>query len=845
MIESNCETNVLEKVDANKQFLFRFQQENTCRVSKEFLVEFPECLLNNFINLNNEEEDDDEIYIDYTVHYPELLISIIQNKPFSIPSESDIDASYLRSDFITLFPHQDFKYLSLAPHLCKPIFDYCSKSNDIICCCTTPEYSCVPRKDFRKTIPNNKIVDIMNFQDKYVYIVSGQLNDSKINELKQLSRFFAFFNFISISIQSTFTDDLDITTVVNNQYLTIFPNLPSLHIQFFDYKNNDIDVHEVSFNYKKKDDVDSKTKFPYLQLFKKKFYPSLKNMHFSNDYAKGNSGNYFEQLLTKHCFPNVECISISNLNPNNNVASQICTIIASIDKIHFPKIKKLSFQGNINMICMERLINSLINELFFYLQKIELDDFQFVVTLRILPCLQTLLDKGLTQPITNLSICCLYHARHNYNLGLYFNETPNYIQSDTIDDVIELFTPLVFIKLNSLYVNYNKTENDLQYILRFLSSSSYPALESLSICEDSFHKESSKTNNENKFKDINDQSIDFKMPKLNKLSLISIDFSPELLESLLMLFINKCPLIEQITFQKCTFQMECSDTLYNLASQRLLENIQFLEFDFCQINSELPKTHMDFFIPSHFINLTKHQLKSLKTLYYSGIHFTQEDFINYVNFYVKHIIPSTSLSLTDPTNISDAYNNSITVTPAAINFLFDSIQNMQLKHLTTISFLYANIPFNIFEHFSSYLTKQYLPNLCKLYMKLNCNKSFFEDVKMLMSHSELVIANQLKYRISIRNDIIENDFAYNNDESAKNVNFYSAFDEYIPIENKRNLPPFGTRTEGIKRNINNDDVASPPNDTTQEYSTNTQKKKNKSSQSINYNYGIKNINLEY
>ncbi|KAK8812412.1 hypothetical protein WA158_007646 [Blastocystis sp. Blastoise] len=498
--------NQVKTSNMNKKYIFCFQEENVCIVTNEFLEKHPECILNDFIQIDGEEEDD-EIYIDYTVHYPELLISIIEGESSDTPLDDTIDVSLLKNDFLTLFPDRDGRTSVAVNTLSKPIFDYCSKSKDSICHCKTPVYSCAPTSD--SDTYQNKIVDTMNFQDKYVYIVSGQLSDSKINELKQLSRYFSFFNFITISIESTFTLDLDITTVINNQYLTIFPNLPSLHIRCILYVLYDEYFVDWILDNPYKDTIeeiyysntDSLTN--YLSIFRDNFYPSIKNIHFSYNSLQTYSLSTIPKQLSTLYSTTVETLSFDYININENLREQIPMIISGITKTCFPNMKKISFYKvlclkveifknctknseifeEINLKGMNSygicdFINAYINGVFPNLQYINIDYLPINVPLPVLSFYQTIFNKRIINTIDKLIID--YNDRIRWNSLSFFSKISSTIQklsinsninSNTINDMIELFTPLVFTKLRQFQLNVEPI-SFLPSLLLLLSSPS-------------------------------------------------------------------------------------------------------------------------------------------------------------------------------------------------------------------------------------------------------------------------------------------------------------------------------------------------------------------------------------
>ncbi|KAK8795653.1 hypothetical protein WA158_000310 [Blastocystis sp. Blastoise] len=925
--------------NTNKEFLFRFQEENTCKVSSSFLEKHPECILNDFIQIDGEEEEDDGIYIDYTVHYPELLISIIEGESSDTPLDDTIDVSLLKNDFLALFPDRDGRTGIDVNTLSKPIFDYCSKSKDSICHCKTPVYSCAPTSD--SDTYQNEIVDTMNFQDKYVYIVSGQLSDSKINELKQLRRYFSFFNFVAISIESTFTLDLDITTVINDQYLTIFPNLPSLHIRFLYYKKKDIDVHEVAFNYKEKEEThyiykmnlynmynasfvkwilnnpykdtieeviynDSDAITQYMSIFKNNLYPSIKNIHFSYYIIRKQNMNSLKGTIKKLSVPTVECLSFENVPIGRYICERIPMIISYVNNTSFPNMKRISFQGGIlfyinipiNISSIASFYESNVftsclknTELF---EEINLKVMPSSIEFKNLRFVQKVIENSSLPPVEKLFITrkrdwLFCRQSHNFtnnqeqwnSLSSLFNRLSTSlhelnieenISANTIQDMIELFTPLTFTKLTNLKLIHNEPITFMPSLLLFLSSSSYPSLQSLTIQCESFNNQVPTENITLSFEDLKKQSIHLKMPCLKTLTFTKLYFNSESLLSTLTLFLTSCPSMEQLTFESCWFDNQCDNALLTVAKQGLMKHIQYIYFDCIQKEYNDDSEYTSFFIPRYFCNLEKGQLSSLNSLYFSKFKFTIDDFQSYVSLFTNHIIPSTCFSLTIP---NKSYIPKIIIPSEGMNYLLDAIKDKKMTHLTTINLKYTSISLENLERFISYLNKEYLPNLKYFLISLDDNDKSVDYINPLIEHMELVECKQLCYKIFFSHylktieskyDVPNNNNNFNNindnDNNNNNNNFFfrksnsqsrNTLNKTARVVTGTSAAPLGTIITDNKRNIDNtvndnDDNSDNDNDdddSSSEAVDMTEEKTNNDTNTSNpavYNYGKKNKN---
>ncbi|KAK8791826.1 hypothetical protein WA158_005203 [Blastocystis sp. Blastoise] len=807
-------------LDKENYFLFRFQEENTCIVSSEFLKKCPECILSHFSQLD-EEDKDEGIFVDFTVHYPNILISMINGEYNEKYSDDDIDNSLLKNDFLTLFPHKSENSDFITSILCKPIFDYCSKSNDSICCCNTYEYSY--NSDNNSDASYNMTVDTMNFQDKYVYVISGNLNNTKINELKKLSRYFVFFKFETVSIESIFTPDLDITTVINNQYLSIFPNLPSFYIRFMYNNKNHNDVHEVSFSYIQKEMNSSMTYSIYKMNLYSIYDPSFVHWIMKNPFQNTIKEIIFNTTIDSLCCQQIPVI-LSTIHSNN---------LLNINRISFQRAnitntclftKCLNYtnifeQINIKGINKDSLLDFIISiqqGLFQNIKHIEMDDLDLSIPFKDLVGLKKLLDKA-PVPISILSIGTqegqygifgTSYSQKTYKVkwtdfSLLFRELSSTVEelnildnitSETINDMTNLFKPLIFMSLKKLQLTYNESMSFLPSLLFFLSSSFYPSLQTLFINSKICTSSISQGNQIFTFNSLQNNHIQLHMPTLVHLQVSKLCFTSEILQIFLTLFLNNCPFLKELTFQECKFDIQCEEIFYTLANKGLLKNIQQISFESILFNFIPSRGFISVFLPRRFVHLNKDQLKSLTKLYYSNTSFTVEDFKSYVDLFIKRIIPSTCLSLTNPQVITHS-NKDIIICPAkGIEYLLQAIQQKQLTHLTIINLNYTYLTYDILVQISTYLNKEYLPELSQLYIHFNCNSEILNKVQSMINQVELVISNQLHYLLITKTTIVEN-----------NVNS-SIPKQYMSPHDDNHEEIKKEKTLGIKRNHDNSTI---------------------------------------
>ncbi|KAK8810560.1 hypothetical protein WA158_007135 [Blastocystis sp. Blastoise] len=848
-------------LEIKSKYLCRFQEENTCLISLEFLERYPECILNEFIK-TNKENTENEIYVDFTIHYPDLLISIINEEFSDSPLDDSIDFSLLRDDYFTLFPNRNGKINETSKTLCKPIVDYCYKSKDIIRNYDPSIYSCNPNKSSGTFCSH--MVHTLNSQDKYVYIVNGDFNEKKINELKKLSLYLTFFDFVVVCIQSTITYDLDIATIVNTRHLTIFPSLPSLDILFHYYTMDTLCTRDVCFSFKENRNTVPKTYYMYkINLFKMHDPPFVKwilNNPYKDtieevNYSETDALTEYMSIFKKNFYPSIKNIHFSeDLNIDVDMEKQIPRIISFFKKNRFPNLKKISFQGcisngylltnctkstelfeEINLkgasyFFISDCIKAIKKGLFPEWKHIMIDKLPPTIIFDDLIGFQSISERILLPPIYTLTITSkagLLGFKFFNNLN-QFDERWNSLFSlfgkisktlkqlfieknmsvNTIQDMIELFTPLTFTKLTNLDLNCDDPITFMPSLLLFLSSSSYPSLQSLTIQCESFNNQVPTEYIQLSFEDLQKQSIHLKMPCLKTLTFTNLYFNSESLRSTLALFLTSCPSMEQLTFESCGFDNQCDNALLTVAKQGLMKHIQYLNFDSFTVNLNNKPEYTSFFVPRYFCNLEKGQLSSLNSLYYSYLKFTTEDFQNYVSLFTNHIIPSTCFSLTNPNDT----NYSKTIIPSeGINYLLDAIKEKKMTHLTMINLEYGKMSLAALRQFISYLNKDYLPHLTHFYIDLRKNE-ITNDIEPLMNHNELVKSQQLHYKISSLSKTLQNESKtyiperiidsflepYKEKESIRLLNTTEN------VLNESSKESLGTIVTGSKRHIENE-----------------------------------------
>ncbi|KAK8797630.1 hypothetical protein WA158_005976 [Blastocystis sp. Blastoise] len=803
--------NQIENNKRNEKFVFRFQEENTCEVSSSFLDKYPECILNSLTNVCDDDDISEGIYVDFPVHYPEILVSILSDDVLDIIDTSKIDIKQLELDFQILFPNERQNGHSLATKICQPIFDYCSKSKDIICCCEKPIYS----NDSLCESDNNILVEKMNFDDKYVYIINDEYTD---------------LNF-------------DLTTILTDKYLTIFNPSTTFHIQFICKKKKNADIHQVSFNYKEQNNKNNKTftvykmnlyklyntafihwilnnpykdtieevlygeldnLTQYLSIFKNNLYPHIKNIYFSEYFIPKKSASTYKNLFKTIYSPTVECISFEGVYIDDYISQRIDMIISFINKTCFPNMKKISFQS------------ATFDKNSFFLSGDNTDIFTEINLLTIPKCipfpylsaLQLLLTKGLTIPAHSLTIICSDYERiieendpnnQLINIDIQWKSlyplfqkisvelqqlTLKYTPNNDFEDMIPLFSSLKFTNLKELCVEYSGCIHLCSSLFSFLSTSSYPSLQTLKIkaiklhCPHSQSDQTTK-NHSIKFEELENHPMTLNAPLLKNIILFKSYFSQELLHFCLLQLLKNNLSIRHLDFQECNFDKECSTTFYTAANEFLFANIEHLEFYYPSVFG----LGWHSYLLRDFSILKNNQLASLKKLYYIYSSLSYEAFTSYIDLYTQHIIPSTELSLQD--HREEKQSSYMCVPSEDIQLSVDN-----------------------FLQLCTYLSTEYLPHLLHLYLSVGSDYGTTYPLDEEMKSVQLVRTKQLSYWIYHCFKIYKNDYLcishpLNSKELLSSSSNHTYNDKKI-INNKRNINDENNNDNEIKKNNNED-----------------------------------------